>query len=227
VGERTARRTLLFVLVPALLVAMTLIVVPNDAAGAQGAGSTTTRSQSATTRSQSTTTKKSTTTTRPTTTTKPPAAKSTTTRKGATTTTSSTTSVVAAAAVAPSTSEVAAAAPATTVPPQQRELSSTKNKVDRVVIGLVAIAVVTALLTGLFGFHTSPRRRMRIARTLADQREQRLAAAAALANLGAPAPAAQGPPAHDPAAPAGDGADRPRFGPPGEAVPDAPRSPEE
>ena len=64
-------------------------------------------------------------------------------------------------------------------------VTTTESKLRWVVLGLVAIAAVSALLTLGFAHHTSPRRRERVERAREQARAERLRAAAALAGLGA------------------------------------------
>lgn len=79
-------------------------------------------------------------------------------------------------------------------------VTTTEAKLRWVVIGLVAIAVVSAVLTLGFARHTSPRRRERLEREREQARAERLRAAAALAGLGAEL-SRVGPPVESPPAP--------------------------
>jgi hypothetical protein len=63
-------------------------------------------------------------------------------------------------------------------------VTTTETRLRRVVIGLVAVAAVTAVLTLGYARHTSPRRRARIAAEREAARVRRLAAAAAVGDLG-------------------------------------------
>jgi len=64
------------------------------------------------------------------------------------------------------------------------KVTTTETRLRRVVIGLIAVAVVTALLTLGYAHHTSPRRRARAAEQREAARARRLATAAAVGDLG-------------------------------------------
>jgi hypothetical protein len=73
--------------------------------------------------------------------------------------------------------------PATPEPPPGEDESTTKGKIDRVVNSLLAIAGVATVLALAFAYHTSPRRRVRLAERRAAERSTRLAAAASVADM--------------------------------------------
>jgi hypothetical protein len=193
----------------AALVGSLLAVTAVGPAGAQGGETTTTESATTTEAPTTTETTEAPTTTEvapPTTATPPPTeapaqvpAQATVTtatparpRQVATTTTARGGPTVPTTLLAPVATVAVTSAPpptTTTVPTEVlgatvEKVTTTENKVRRVVIGLVAIGVVSAALTIAFALHTSPHRRLARAGSHDEARARRLAAADAVARLG-------------------------------------------